>query len=65
MTGFVQLEKRRIIARKEGAIWKTKVVALKWFPISEQPKCYEMFIEDGIEYQWVATSNYHFGKNPP
>lgn len=65
MAGFVQYEKR-IVTMKDGAIYKTKIVARQWFPIEHQPEPYSIHEEaDRKLYQWVPTGQYHFGKAPP
>ncbi len=63
---WTKLEKREIIVFKDNAIYRTRVVGYKWFPIEEQPELYKVTIgEDGKPYQWCATSEYSWTQNRP
>jgi len=62
MAGWVKLEKRKITQRKDDAIYRTKVVGFEWFDIAKAPECYKV---DQDDCMWIATSDYHFGKDKP
>jgi hypothetical protein len=62
MPGFVKIERRKVVSYKDGAVYKTKIVGFEWFPICKQPECYKVDSED---FMWVATTEYHFGEEPP
>lgn len=52
MSAWIKLERRRITARKNGAVYQTKFDGFRWFPWSNVPKLYEPDEEDGF---WVST----------
>ena len=62
MSGWTKLEKRKITQRKEGAIYRTKVIGYEWFPINDQPKTN---VPDADDCIWCPTLDYHFGKDKP
>lgn len=62
MSGWIKLEKRKVTEKRDNAIFKTKVVGYEWFAIQAQP---QQYVEDSTGHMWVATTDYHFGKDKP
>jgi hypothetical protein len=62
VSGWTKLEKRQITEKRDGAVYKTKVVGFEWFPINNQPPLY---VEDKDGFIWVSTSDFYFGKEKP
>lgn len=66
MAAWVKLEKRLITEFRDGSIFRTKVVGFEWFELSKQPPLYTIIREeDGKQYEWCSTTDYHFGSVKP
>lgn len=62
MSYWAKFEKFQVVARKEGAIYKTKCVGFKWFKSPNFPKTDSPGDDDCL---WVPTGSYHFEVTPP
>jgi hypothetical protein len=57
MPVYCKYEVRQVTARKDGAIYKTKIIGYHWFRMGEGPECYKTFSLPGIgdDLQYCPT----------
>jgi hypothetical protein len=59
---YNQFERRKVTQRKDGCVYKTKVLYTKWFAYNKQPKEYEYDQNDEF---WCITGKTVFQDKEP